>query len=30
MRAQERINFVRGIDEQMRIRKELNIFDNIN
>jgi hypothetical protein len=30
MRAQERINFIRGIGKQMRIRKEINILNSVN
>jgi hypothetical protein len=30
MRVVERVNFIRGIDEQMRINKESNMFNKVN
>jgi hypothetical protein len=30
LRAQERMNFMRGIDEQMRIRKESSMLISVN
>jgi hypothetical protein len=30
MRYWERINFTKGIDEYMRIRKESNMFNSVN